>query len=507
MRTEVSVRELLDQARAQLEAQPMDARLRQPIQRLLGQLYMSLGEAGIARDLFERGLDGVEPGDRREALALADDIDGYSNVLGALGLGPASLVQAERGAALRRRFAPGDREQELRALDQLGYGYYRSNDYERADAAWSEALDGAYALPRPPVELILNLAPALAGMLNTQGEPGRALEIAGRALAFADEHVAPASPLRISLIRARADALTATGDPAEAEVLLREAIAVQEQTTGTQGVRSALLHNALGIALNDLGRYREALEAFEHSYALERTASGSLREDAITLGNLAAVHESAGDYARALELFEQALSQFDRADPDPEMFARRRVERSYARCLGLAGQSGRARERLAHLRERARALDGEDSFEYAMVTWQAVVAARGARDPATGLPLLEEARLRFAALVPEQHPVFSHMRRAQAAFAAMQGDPGAAEREQRLALEAFEAAGVLPVDLAITRAELADYLLRQGRREDALGELAKALPVLREVLLPTEVSRAAAEELADTLGLPGAPDG
>jgi tetratricopeptide (TPR) repeat protein len=507
MRTQIRVRDLLDHARAELDARHRgDSRLRQPIERMLGHLYTSLGEPGLARELFAAGLDGVEPRDRREALALADDIDAYSNALGTLERGAESLAQAERAAALRRGFAPGDREQELRALDQLGYGHYRSGDYARADAIWTEALEGAYQLQPAPVELITNLAQALAGMLNLQGEHARAMAIAERGLDFAEAHVAPESPLRVNLIRARADALTATGAPDRAERLLREAIALQERSTGTRGVRTALLHNALGIALNDLGRYREAIEAFEHSHALERAAGGAPQEHAIALGNLASVYESAGDYPRALALFEQSLAVFEGADPDPDVLSRRLMERNYARCLGLAGQLPRARERLAQLRERARVLDGEDSFEYAMTTWQSVIVARRQGDVARGLPLLHEARTRFAALLPEQHPVFSHVRRVQAAFEAAQGDPVAAEREQRLALAAFEAAGVLPIELAITRAELADYLRQQGQHDAARDLLARALPVLRDALLPGEVSRAQAERLARALGLPAAAE-
>ena len=141
-----------------------------------------------------------------------------------------------------------------------------------------------------------------------------------------------------------------------------------------------------------------------------------------------------------------------------------------------------------------------------MTTWQSVIVARRLRDVANGLPLLQEARERFSALLPAQHPVFAHARRTQAAFDAARGDVAGAEREQRLALAAFDAAGVLPIDVAIARAELGAYLSLQGRHAEARTTLALALPVLRDALLPGEASRAEAERLARELGMPTAPD-
>ena len=77
MRADVSVRELLDHARAKLDEHD-DPRLRRPVQRLLGHLYYSLGEPLIAAPLFADGLAGVEAHQRDEALALANDYEGYA---------------------------------------------------------------------------------------------------------------------------------------------------------------------------------------------------------------------------------------------------------------------------------------------------------------------------------------------------------------------------------------------------------------------------------------------
>lgn len=498
--TEVSVRELLDHARTVLDKRAaQEPQVKQPIQRLLGHLYFSLGEPTIAAELFAAGLQGVESEQRAEALALAADHDGHASVLGALEQGKESLAAAQRGADLRQRFAPDDIEQRLRSLDQLAFGHYRLNDYAQADRLWSEVLALSADLPNPPADVLSNTYQAFGGMLDFNGETARALALVDAGLAFAQKHLPVESPNRVNLLRLKAEVSMHSGDAAQAERVVREAIALQERTVGTRGVRTATLYNTLGIVLNELGRYRESIEALTHATDTERASRRAPTEDAIGLANLASTMESAGDYPGALALFEQALATIEKNSADPDELSRRMLERNYARCLALSGRYPQAGERLAHLRQRARDLDGEDSFEYAMTTWQSVVLARRQAQPVRGLALLEEALTRFDALMPETHPVFAHARRARADFARMQRDFELAEREQRGALAQLEAAGVLPVDVAIARAELAAILLARGVKPEARTLLDQALPVLRDALLPQEVSRAAAEELLKSL--------
>ncbi|SIQ67341.1 hypothetical protein [Solilutibacter tolerans] len=59
----------------------------------------------------------------------------------------------------------------------------------------------------------------------------------------------------------------------------------------------------------------------------------------------------------------------------------------------------------------------------------------------------------------------------------------------------------MPVDVAITQAELAAIRDRQGDAEEARELLRESLPVLRTALLPQEINRAAAEALAKKLGV------
>ena len=119
----------------------------------------------------------------------------------------------------------------------------------------------------------------------------------------------------------------------------------------------------------------------------------------------------------------------------------------------------------------------------------------------TNMALLADAERLWNALVPEQHAIRLHMRRARAAFALDTGDTATAQRELEAAIAGFETNGALSIDLAIARAELAEVLRRRSDAKAARVLLGQALPVLREALLPTEIARADAERTAAVLGL------
>ena len=172
------------------------------------------------------------------------------------------------------------------------------------------------------------------------------------------------------------------------------------------------------------------------------------------------------------------------------------IARILARAMGLGGQPQAAFDRLQVLLARARALDGEDAPEMAMIIWQLAVQARLLHDPVRGMPLLEESRKRWAALVPPTHPVFAHALRVEAALLRDQGALARADAAASDALQQLQAAGVLPVDVSIAEAVLAELRMARGNVADARRLLQRALPVLRASLLPAQINRAAAEALA-----------
>ncbi len=494
---QVSVRRLLDAAQAKLDTHG-DQTLLQSMQRLLATLYARLGESTIALDLMQRGLAGVVPADRAEALRLADNYDEYGNLLGISDDGAGALAAALKSGELRSRFAPDDPLERMRTLQALAIGHHRNGDNEKAIALLHEAIATPATLP---LAEFLETSQTLAALLAADNQGDAALVVAERGMARADAELPPDSPERLTIMRSKASALQACGRVAEAETLLRAAIALQDRTVASGGARMMVLTNDLALALNDLGRYREAAAALDASdrFMAETGLGGS--DLVISLANRAGILENAGDYPAALALFARATTSLDQRNVGADNALRRQTSRSEARTLGLSGQHSRALARLTDLRARAARLDGEDSGEYAMLTWQLAVLARYMHQPEVGLPLLAEAERRWHALVPDTHPVFLHARRVHASFALERGDLASAERDLRAAVDGFEKVDASGVNLAIARSELAAVHLRQRRRQDARALLARALPVLREALLPTEISRAAAERVATSAGM------
>ena len=498
MDTEVSVRRLLDHARAQLDKRgAVEPEVRQPVQRMLGHLYYSLGEGEIAVDLYAAGLKGVEPSDRSDALAIADDLSGYTDALGSLERGADALAAASHAAALRARFAPNDQALHLRTLNTLAAALYGANELDHAAKKWRQVLQVAGRLPQPPADATINAYQMLSSLASFNGQVAESLVLADQGLAFADRHGVPTqSPLRVVLLRAKAVALKDGGQAAEAETAIRQAITVQEGSVGKTGLQLASLYNDLGLILSDRGRYRDAVKVLEYSDRLESASGLGPENVAINQANLGVAWESAGDYEKGVALLRDALASLGKAGIAGDQPRYRQTERSYANLLGLSGRVDEAHARLKRLREQARVLEGEDSFEYAINTWYLTLLAQRMGDVQAGLPLLEESAKRWPSLVPEHHVVYATSHRLRARFARMQGDLALAEREQRQALERQHKDKANPMSVAFARAELAAILFERGDKVQSRKLLQEALPPMRASLEPGHVYRVEAEALA-----------
>ena len=506
MSSEVSVRQLLDKARAQLDQKPLEPRARQSIQRLLGTLYISLGEPKIAAPLFEAGLKGILPEGREEALALAHDLDGYSDALIALEREQDALNVARQAAVLRHRFAPHNPLQKLLTHSQLAAAYSGIPDCRNAISEWEKALTTAEAMPQPPLVETLDAHVMFASALFDCDESDRGFDVASKGLDFADKHGLQAlSPLRAKLLWVKSLNGQARGALAlaENERLLREAISIQEKAVGPGGSELATMYSTLGSLLTKSGHVRDALAAYEKAADMGATATGSTPiNQAIARYSIGYLYKDLGDYPQALAAYDRSLSIFDKAGIGADSNDRRAAERFRAEVLGFMGRSGEAHDLLLRQRERVRASDGEDSTAYFEATWLLLQTAALTNELSQAEPLLSEARRLAGKMVPSTHHFFIRFQRYDAQFAAARGDLAAAIRHQDEVLGKLAAKDDLqPATLAVARAEKAVYLARANRRKEARDLLALAMPPLREHLLPQHVNRARFEGLARQLGV------
>lgn len=500
--TEIGVRELLDRARARLShPDAANPQLRQPVQRALGRLYASLGDNLQAVDLLDAGLKGVQPRERDEAIALADDLVAYSDALDGLEKTAPAFAAAEQAAALRRRFAPGDPQQELRTLAHLTLGHVEKYGWDGSRQQAEKALALAKTMPDPPVEIVLDVYSDLGVIAIFQSDRQRMMALAREGLAFADVHRVPTdSPLRLMLRRNLVNGLLMDERYVAAERTAREAIASLQRTGGNGSTSARALVMDLGDALLGQGRYREALALLETNRDVVHGNDGP-RNIASHLGSMAVTELAFGDYPAAKRLSTQAMDTLSRVHVSKDDLIWRSLERVHAMTLAANGEYAKADELLRDLRERARRLDGEDSVEVARTTQRLASVAERLGQPERGLQLLADARERLSRRnAPALDSQLTKLLRIEAALERRRGDLSAAIAHQREAVRR-SAQAECPPDLAIARAELAGYLAAQGGRREAGLLLEQALPVMREALLPQEESRAKAEILAAKLGV------
>jgi len=494
----VSVRELLDKAKANLHAGTFDPAITSSMQRLLGRLYDSLGDKQTATELLQRGLEGAQPEDRAQALELALDFDQLANLLGMVDRAAEAREAIDQAKWLRDRFAPDDAV--AQAWSELSLGVWHANAGEgtKAIALLRDVLASSARGTPLPAELEIRAAAFLAAQLTGNAGCADAIATADRGL----QRTAGGSALnpdRLWLLRTRASALRACARPAEAETVLRELMVAQERIVGRDSMQMLQLTNELSLTLKEQGRYREAAALLESMHLPE---GESPYNRGVVLVNLATTLEEVGDYPRALKLIGKARERFEEAELDADNQGRRTLGRIEARALALNGRSAKAIAMLEDLRARARRIDGADSGEYANVTWQLAFAQALAGDAQAALALVDEAERAWRKLLPERHRNFANAHRLRAELALARGEPQAADAELAAAQAILEAISAPPSDLAAVQAELAGVRLAQGRRDEAKALLEPALARLRDAFLPAQIWRAAAEHSAARLGIP-----
>ena len=498
MSHQVSVRELLDKARQELDQRNPPLAVRQPVQRMLGGLAQSVGEWRLANELLSAGLDKVEPGNDTDALRLAEAWHDYATSLGSSELGEESLAAAQRSATLRRAHGNAKPEQEFLALGTLAYGHYYADRGDEAHALWQQAITMADGMAEPPLLPMLQAYSMLAAIEADTGKPDAAIGYGRQALAHAEAHGLPSeSPWWINLLTSMAAAELRSGDPRAAEVSIRRAVALVERTLDGKGELASDVYHQLATILRNQHRFGEAIQAVERS--IELGGEDSPDRVAIGLDGLAGAWKNYGDYPRAIELFRRSIAVMDAAGIPTDDMSRRRIERNLANCLVPAGRLDEAGPLLQRLREAAIRIEGEDSMEFIFVAWQQMLLAQQRKDAREMERLVRELQPRVHARFPSDHPISGNILLAEAGVAFIRHRLEDAERLQRAGLEILQAREPGGVSAARAQVDLAEIVLARGDRERARALLDEVLPRLRESLLPTEIRRAKAEAMAVAL--------
>lgn len=244
-----------------------------------------------------RGLAGDPEGARRalaRAIALAEGeagggplegpiravlADEHAAVLVELERPEEARREARRALRLAEEALPEDAPQLPVFLLNVGRTLRQADDPEASRAALVRALERARSANSPAARpLIVEARLSLAELALDRGEADEAVKRAGAALEELYEREEPEMVARASWILA--DALREAGSPEEATELYVHSLEadIRRYGPGHPGVGQKQL--GLGLHLEDLGRAREAAEAYTRALAIFEEALGSDSEPA-----------------------------------------------------------------------------------------------------------------------------------------------------------------------------------------------------------------------------------
>ncbi len=460
----------------------------------LARARQGAGQHEVAEELEQQAL-----ALRRQLLGeqhrkVADSLVALGSFLQDQGSYEAAEERFREALAIVRPQAGEDDQLLANCLALLGDVLTRRGEYEGAEAALNEALElrlRHYGEEAPNVAYVI----AALGTLHAQrGNYAEAESFYRRSLVLNRKFLGEAHPRSITTLMSLAIMVYRRGDSVAAEPLLREAIELQRARGEHRRLGDSL--SALGLALRDQGRSRQAEVALREALALYRRVLGDSHvQVSVGLNNLALLLRDRGDNADAEPLYREALAIHRQAlgSDHPDLaFPLTNLAR-------LLHERGELEEAEALLREglelRRRKVPDHPSLATSLVWLGNLLIDRGGA--AAAEPLLREAvEIRRRAYgegswrAAESEGVLGRC------LAAL----GEAEDAERLLLASHgviaEQKGDDDPRSRAARQRLADFYRAQGRPEDAERFRASAAPALRplrDAREPAEISAHAAE--------------
>ncbi len=307
---DVTVREVLDQAAAQIEAELADQpEIRAAVRSTIGATYLELGVYDSAELHLTEAL-----ATRKKVLGdMHPDVATALLNLAALRLEQGDYAEAERmvlqSLSLRKTLFGEEHASVAAVLVRLAVVNTAQGRLDEAEAACLDALRMAESAPAPDELAVAKVLEHLGGVYSHLGRNEefetvslRVLQIREKALG--SDHIEVAQ-----ILNNLGDHFRRYGRNAEAEPLLKRALAIKEQVLGVDHPSVALGLNNLGDLYYDQSRFENAEPLYERALAInEKSLGPDHPETGRVLYNLGRLSDSRGQLAQAEEYYQRALS-------------------------------------------------------------------------------------------------------------------------------------------------------------------------------------------------------
>lgn len=458
--------ELVDRGRARIREQLAD----QPRQRarLLGVLGRIDSELGRSEQAL---------GSLHEALAI-ERVSGSpvhaAEQLIAIGMlenqneRPEQAEQAFTEALDRIGDAASEQPLRSKALGGLALAQLRMGRSDQARASAAEALQLAERVDGPASPLAVQALQVVAEVDSRTGQGEAAIEAARRALTIVRDW-RPEQPLEIAIAAGfLANTFVHQEDYASAIPLFREMLDLRLRTLAPDSAWVTTARHNLAHSLYLHGQTLEALPLMQENIDLLRArGEDSTPSYLVAVNNIASLHESTGDFDRAIPLFRELYDKAVAASASSLEPRLDQYRQNYGRSLMLAGRLQEAEPLLwteipvaadpqANAIERGRRLLHIGEWLRRSGRYDEVEA------------YLTQAEAVFGSVLEPGHPRFAAVMRVRAQMALDRGRAGDAVPVLRKVMSDLQA--TLGSDAAATmeaRALLVRALLESGERAEA----------------------------------------
>lgn len=314
-----SLKDLLTYSRKLLdEDKTLDPQVRKAVQRSMAILYASNGDYADSEALYTPGMQDVQPYNRKDALELAIHFGNYAGILAMMGKPKEAEAAAEHALQLRKRYAPDDAFQLAASQKNLADVQGIVGDLPGSTGSYEQSLAVLAKLPAPDEQARSTTMGAYTGLCKVLGMRklyARMSQCAQQGLAYFDKMGDSAlNQDRVNLLIWKSIAQRKLGRFEGVEADMRQAIAINEKLLGADSFEVGTNYAQLGDALNDIGHYPDALDAYaraEKILASGKTVPGQL---AAVYQGMGVAWQRQGDKTRAADCYRRALASLGKAD-------------------------------------------------------------------------------------------------------------------------------------------------------------------------------------------------